>query len=881
MRENHSPSRPTRRGLSLRVTLLLLGLGTALYVAGIAASLFRLAPQARDLSQRGSGLFLTSASMQQLDSALDVTAHEMAMLAGERRQLGTPLDRSVTERVIEGLRQLTDSTWSLQASQTIGEIPLEARVAVARALTAESEAVAALVQAEVKLELAEFDAAERAIASAEEARRAARRQLATLEGLLLSDIVDREHGLSRATSGMLYAALLWAVLGMVLIALVANVLHRRLYRPLGQLDTSLNRIAEGDFEVEIPVERADEMGRLQAHFNDMTAVLRDRVEGDRRRVHNLAERLGRVLDESSNEIYIFDAASWRFLLVNRGARRNLGYTEEALVDLTPLDLLPEFDERRWAALLRTLQDGSQKRVLLSTMHLRADGSTYPIEMSLQLSHAEDPPVFHAVVQDVSERARIEAERDRVFDLSADLLATGTFDGQLTRVNPVWERTLGFKEQELLEQPFFEFVHPDDRGLARRQLQGLRAGTPIRGTAVRLKCRDGSYRWVSWNIDPPQDGVLYVAGRDITERRRAEQRQAELQAAVARAAREWTMTFDALDDPVVIVNRRNEIVRVNEAARRLTGLAHRDVTGKRLDTLAPEQLWRRGVELVRRATSTGRTASSQVRSKPDGRTWDIEVNPILGAGAGRGTAIVTAHDVTSVVRLQDSVRRNEAMAAMGSLVAGVAHEVRNPLFSMTATLDAFEARHGPDHPEQRHVQVLRSQLERLQQLMRELLEYGKPPQLHLEPVRFESVMEQALEESAHLSNGNGIVVERAFENGLPAVRGDRARLVQVYVNLITNAIHHSSDGARVRVDAQALRQNGSVWLETTVEDSGPGFNPDDLDRVFEPFFTRRHGGTGLGLALVHRIVEQHGGGVTAENRPGGGATVRVRLPVANA
>jgi len=856
-----------------------MGVGLILYTAGIASSLLHLAPQARDLVHKGSGLFMASTSMQQLDSALGATARELTTLAREHQRSGQPLDAAVTERVLVGLRQLTDSTWSLQASQEVGDIPVEARVAIARALTAESEAVAALVQAEVKLELGEADGAEGLIGEAELARRTARQQLETLEGLLLSDVVARERNVARATSSMLRSALVWAAIGVLLLALVGRVMYHRLYRPLGQLDAGLNRIASGDFEVAIPVEREDEMGRLQAHLNDVSVVLRERAEGDRRQVHNLAERLGRVLDESSNEVYIFDAASWRFLLVNRGARRNLGYAEGDLAELTPLDLLPEFDERRWAALLRTLQEGSQKRVLLSTVQLRADGSTYPVEMSLQLSHAEDPPVFHAVVQDVSERARIEAERDRVFDLSADLLATGSYDGRLTRVNPVWERTLGFKEEEFLERPFFDFVHPDDRGLARRQLEGLRTGTPIRGTAVRLQCRDGSYRWVSWNIDPPQDGVLYAAGRDITERRRAEQRQAELQAAVARAAREWTMTFDALDDPVVIVNRRNEIVRVNEAARRLTGLAHRDVAGKRLDTLAPEQLWRRGSELVRRATSTGRTASSQVRSKPDGRTWDIEVNPILGAATGRGTAIVTAHDVSPVVRLQDAVRRNEAMAAMGSLVAGVAHEVRNPLFSMSATLDAFEARHGKDHPDQRHVQVLRSQLERLQQLMRELLEYGKPPQLHLEPVRFEMIVDQAFEESAHLISESGIVVERAFENEMPAVRGDRARLVQVYVNLITNAIHHSSAGGSVRVGAHALRQNGTVWLETTVEDTGSGFNPDDLDRVFEPFFTRRRGGTGLGLALVQRIVEQHGGAVTAENRPEGGATVRVRLPVA--
>jgi signal transduction histidine kinase len=237
-------------------------------------------------------------------------------------------------------------------------------------------------------------------------------------------------------------------------------------------------------------------------------------------------------------------------------------------------------------------------------------------------------------------------------------------------------------------------------------------------------------------------------------------------------------------------------------------------------------------------------------------------------------------VTSVVRLQDAARRNEAMAAMGALVAGVAHEVRNPLFSMSATLDALEARQGAGAGG-RHMEILHGQLDRLQQLMGELLDYGRPPALATADVGFDAVARQAVDEGAALARERGVELVADVPAGLPRIRADQARLAQVYVNLITNAIHYSPQGARVVVRARLAGENGSQWLETVVEDAGRGFPAEDLPRIFEPFFSRRPGGTGLGLALVQRIVEQHGGSVTAGNRPEGGAAVVVRLPLAGA
>jgi PAS domain S-box-containing protein len=232
-----------------------------------------------------------------------------------------------------------------------------------------------------------------------------------------------------------------------------------------------------------------------------------------------------------------------------------------------------------------------------------------------------------------------------------------------------------------------------------------------------------------------------------------------------------MTFDALDAPIVMVNHAGEITRLNEAGRRLAGQSHADVLGRNLGALEPMALWARASELVGRVSASGSPASAQVRNSGDGQTWDLQVHPVAGPRAGRTAAIVIAHNVTSVVRLQDSVRRNEAMAAMGALVAGVAHEVRNPLFSMTATLDAFEARQGAARADQRHVGVLRAQLERLRQLMRDLLDFGKPAQVAIAPVEFDEVVRQAVDESALVARERGV---RGMRSHLPpAIRGPPA------------------------------------------------------------------------------------------------------------
>ena len=217
-----------------------------------------------------------------------------------------------------------------------------------------------------------------------------------------------------------------------------------------------------------------------------------------------------------------------------------------------------------------------------------------------------------------------------------------------------------------------------------------------------------------------------------------------------------------------------------------------------------------------------------------------------------------------------------MSAMGSLVAGVAHEARNPLFGISANLDALEARSGPASKDETVVHM-RQALNRLSGLMQQLLDYGKPPAPQFAEGTLTEVMAEAIDACRPLAERVQVRIENGLRTTLPALSMDRQRLVQLFENLAENALQHSPKGEAVVVEAAVIVHDGRTWIECRVTDRGPGFPGEDLRKVFEPFFTRRRGGTGLGLSIVQRIVQEHGGHIEARNREGGGAMMIVRLP----
>jgi PAS domain S-box-containing protein len=362
------------------------------------------------------------------------------------------------------------------------------------------------------------------------------------------------------------------------------------------------------------------------------------------------------------------------------------------------------------------------------------------------------------------------------------------------------------------------------------------------------------------------GRLIVRRRDEDERRR-------LMEIIERKGVEWTVTFDAIELPIFITSMDGTIRRINLAARDLAGGAFAAVVGRTLESFGQNEPWLTLARCVESMRDSEQPCTAQAFHPIDERSWDIASNTYRSPDDGSIHAVLVVRETTAIVALQESVRRGEHLAALGELVAGVAHEVRNPLFGMQITLDALEAAVADPAPVRDFLQALHGWVDRLNRLMENLLDYGKPWSVELQEGSVAQVIEEAMKGCSPVAESAKISLQTQM-GPLPAILMEPSRLTRAFENLITNAVQHSPPGQSVVIEAK----EDSGFVVCSVRDFGPGFGNADLSRIFQPFYTKRRGGTGLGLSIVQRITDEHGGTVRAENAEDGGAVVILKFPV---
>jgi PAS domain S-box-containing protein len=612
----------------------------------------------------------------------------------------------------------------------------------------------------------------------------------------------------------------------------------------------------------------------------------DRVRSEQA-LRRSEERFRALVEESKDVIALLDG-SGTILYSSPTRHRPLGMSPEELVGRSALEFIHPEDRPRFQALLEQVRAQPDAAGVEAFRARRRDGAWRWIEFSL--GNLLDNPTVGALVanyRDVTERRSAEEatrKLSRVVEQMAEQVIVMDQDLRIEYVNPALEQATGYTAAELEGRPVTVFnseqVAPERYADLRARVQ---AGRPFTAETVRRR-KDGSTYHAEITVTFIRDAEgrsLHVlsTGRDVTERLRLQEEQERLRRDVEKAAEEWRLTFDSIESPVLVADPAGRVVRLNLAAQDLCDRPYDLARGQELKVLGPGEPWRTSAALASRVVGVRTAQGEEVRDPETGRTWEIAAN-LVGSPGREDRVIVVARDVTATIDLQETLRRSETMSALGSLVAGVAHEVRNPLFSLSANVDALEAELGAREDAGEIFRVLRSELRRLSDLMRDLLDYGRPPRLEIAPGSFDDVVAEAVRSTRALAEERHVTVRTPSLGGL-VLPMDRRRLAQVFRNLIENALRHAPEGGWVQVEAKRGREGGRDTVVCSVADNGSGFCGEDLHRVFEPFFTRRPGGTGLGLSIVARIVDEHGGHVQARNRPEGGALVVVKLPLATA
>jgi len=240
------------------------------------------------------------------------------------------------------------------------------------------------------------------------------------------------------------------------------------------------------------------------------------------------------------------------------------------------------------------------------------------------------------------------------------------------------------------------------------------------------------------------------------------------------------------------------------------------------------------------------------------------------------SLVLLRDLREVRRLEAEVRRREKLAAVGHLAAGVAHEIRNPLSSIRGYAAYFGDKFAPGSEDRQAAEVMIREVDRLNRVISELIEFSRPSDLKRRPVALAELAAHAERLTRPDAVARGVTVDLSGTAGAPEIMADPDRLSQALLNLCLNAIQAMPAGG-VMTLAAGLAPDGRAFLE--VADNGPGIVPEHRDRIFDPYFTTKPQGTGLGLPLAHKIVAAHGGEIRVSAKPGGGTVMTVLLPVA--
>lgn len=275
---------------------------------------------------------------------------------------------------------------------------------------------------------------------------------------------------------------------------------------------------------------------------------------------------------------------------------------------------------------------------------------------------------------------------------------------------------------------------------------------------------------------------------------------------------------------------------------------------------------------------------EVRCRVGGRLVPVEfsVAPIATEESELLGYALIVRDLGEIRRLQDELRHSERLAALGNMAAGIAHEIRNPLGAIKGLARFFEEASEPGGEEARVAEIMTREVGRLDKVVGDLLDFAKPDALHRAPVRLDALVERVrrlLDSDLHSRN---VMFDVQVEGDIPEISADGDRLTQVLLNLCLNGMQAMEGREEGRGDEQAalvvrVREDGEhAVLE--VEDHGCGMDAETLKHVFSPYFTSKAHGNGLGLSIVHKLVEAHGGRLEVLSTPGKGSVFRVLLPL---
>jgi len=614
-------------------------------------------------------------------------------------------------------------------------------------------------------------------------------------------------------------------------------------------------------------ELAVETTRLMAEF--VSTVIRNANELETRKM--LADELrtqGQVVEHMQTGLWIWspdESGAYRLDHANAASELVTGVIAEAIVGATLEEVLPATTGQLMSIFEQVRATGELVDAgEVEYGDARIERGCFWVK-AFPLPGNRIAMTFENVTEMVRARRALQESEGRfrsAFHSASVGMALTALDGNFVQVNDRLAQMLGYEPAELSKLTVRDVTHPDDIDVDVQYVQEMRSDE--RDSYQREKRymrKDGSVMWADITVslvrgydDSPTHVVSHV--QDITS-----QREANLL---------FAATFEHSVVPMLVADDERRLVDLNEAAAELLGVPHDEAVGVRVDDLLPDEAV---PELWKTFMRDGTLEAEVSLQRPDGGERRIEF--VATADVRPNRHIAVARDLTRTKELETQLRQAQKMEAVGRLAGGIAHDFNNLLTAISGYSE-FLIEGLDDERLRRHADEIRKAAARAASLTGQLLAFSRRQVLQPRALDLNAVVSD-MDMMLRRLIGEDVELVTLLDPDVSPVQADPTQVEQVIVNLAVNARDAMPNGGSVTIETSDARTGEGDFVELRMTDIGIGMTELERQQLFDPFYTTKEGGTGLGLATVHGIVEQSGGTIEVETAPGMGSSFRIRLP----
>lgn len=586
-----------------------------------------------------------------------------------------------------------------------------------------------------------------------------------------------------------------------------------------------------------------------------------------------------------------------FIFANESACKRLGYTKEEFLGLSVSDIDPDYASGHVRSVVR--QRFRAGPFTFNSHHRTRDGVAFPVEITASPVSYGGEDLLFCLVRDLSERElaeeRLSAERQRFQILIENApfgMAMYDKDSRYLYVNPKFTEIFGYTLHDIPDRAaWFQKAFPDEK-LRDFVIKTWNTDDAAKSVGEKMPrnypvaCKDGSIKIINFITVRHKNGDYIVTLEDITERRTAED-------ALADETERLTVTLRSIGDGVIAADRSGKIVLINAIAEQLTGWTQSEAIGKDLGEVfyiiddITHLACENPVEKALRLGVVTELSDHTVLISKTGRELIIADSgaPIRDRNGEITGVVLVFRDVTEKKKMDEELQKMNKLESVGILAGGIAHDFNNILAAILGNISL--ARLGVDPGNEKLLKRLHDAeqaIMRAKDLTYQLLTFsrGGPP------IKKTTSVQKVLRESAKFAlTGSGVKCQFSFAPHLFLVDIDEGQIGQVINNLVINSQQAMPGGGVVTIEAsnatfgQGAMENGIVlapgnYVRISIRDNGTGIAPEHTGKIFDPYFTTKQKGSGLGLATSYSIIKNHDGHITVESKPGSGTVFSIFL-----